>query len=131
MPESAERIPKVAKTPDGRRDLVFSRRSCCWTCTPNEVAPLRLMFECGRYMRSRPRLPELLDRQEDRGHAGLVLDLLEQLLADEKGLDAFLDDLRHGPRNHEGRVLNIQSVGDRDGLVFGSVRPRVQTGGSS
>jgi hypothetical protein len=38
---------------------------------------------------------ERLDRREHRGHARLVLDLLEQLLADEKGLDAFLHDLGH------------------------------------
>ena len=34
-----------------------------------------------------------LDRREHRGHAGLVLNLLEQLLADQERLDAFLDDL--------------------------------------
>ena len=36
---------------------------------------------------------ERFDRREHGGHARLVLDLLEQLLADEKGLDAFLHDL--------------------------------------
>lgn len=38
---------------------------------------------------------ERLDGREHRGHARLVLDLGKELLADQEGLDAFLDDLRH------------------------------------
>lgn len=53
-----------------------------------------------------------LDRREDGGHAGLVLDLLEQLLADQKGLDTLLHDLGHSPGDHEGGVLDIQRVLD-------------------
>ena len=55
------------------------------------------------------------DGREDRGHAGLVLDLLEQLLADQKRLDAFLNDLSERPRDHEGRVLDVQRVRDGKG----------------
>ena len=62
---------------------------------------------------------------EDRGHARLVLDLLKQLLADQKGLDALLDDLRHRPRDHESRVLDVQRVLDGDGV---SVWALVRTG---
>ena len=64
-------------------------------------------------------VPEVLDGREDGGHSRLVGDLLQQLFADQKGLDAFLDDLRHSPRDHEGRVLNVQRVldGGRSGAL--------------
>jgi hypothetical protein len=71
-----------------------------------------------------PSSSEWLAGRKDRGHARLVLNLLKQLLADQEGLDAFLDDLRHRPRNHEGGVLDVQRVGDRNAFagVFGLSR---------
>jgi hypothetical protein len=50
---------------------------------------------------------ERFDRREHGGHARLVLDLLEQLLADEKGLDAFLHDLGHAQALVGGRPESI------------------------
>lgn len=58
-----------------------------------------------------------LDGGEDRGHSRLVLDLLEQALADQKRLDSFLNDGGHRAGNHEGRVLDVQRVLDRDELA--------------
>ncbi len=61
--------------------------------------------------------PQGLDGREDRLHAGLELDALVQRGSDQEGLDAFLNDLRHRPGNHEGRILDIQGV--LQGHVFG------------
>ena len=85
-----------------------------FTVTPKLWAPPMLMLSFGSSMPSpAPPATNLCDEWGDGGHARLVLDLLEQLLADEKGLDAFLNDRGHRTRDHESGVLYVQRVVDR------------------
>ena len=48
---------------------------------------------------------------------------LKQMRADQQRLDAFLHDLRHDARNHEGSVLDVQGILDVDILIGDRVPP--------
>jgi len=86
--------PCMARLIDEALDV--RRRPCRLTEMPKLWALAGVAVAHSRSMSSpASAVPEVLDGREDGSHSWLIRDLLQQLLADQKGLDAFLDDLRH------------------------------------